>query len=86
MLTVCFSHGLMDSGKLAGICVVPCKDIPEKHESQSDLFDTEAVERKVVTLRLLSPAYSAKTELIRAEIKSRASLGDSNAKKFTIYC
>ena len=85
MLTVYFSHGLMDSGKLAGICVVPCKDIPEKHESQSDLFDTEAVERKVVTLRL-SPADSDKTELIRAEIKSRASLGDSNAKKFTIYC
>ena len=73
----------MFKDEFAGLCVMPCKDIPrlEVTTEQQALLRDDVPERKVMTLSLFRPALDESP--LRAELESRAKVNDSNAKQIT---
>lgn len=66
----------------AGLCVMPCKDIPQLGaNTEQALFKDDVPERKVMTLSLFRPAPNEST--LRTELESRAKVNDTKAKQIT---
>ena len=78
-----FHRDLVRMDGFAGMCIVPCRDIPRLQGTDAErqramIFDSP--ERKVLRLPLFRPP-NPKASSIRAELECRAKLNDSKAKK-----
>ena len=85
LLFTVFDWDLMKEDDFAGMCIVPCKDIPrlqgtDAGQQRAMILEADAPQRKVFRLSLFHPPGKAASP-IRAELESRAKLNDSKAKQ-----
>ena len=85
LLFTVFDWDLMKEDDFAGMCIVPCKDIPRLQETDAEqqramILEMNAPQRKVFRLSLFHPPGKG-TSPIRVELESRAKLSDSKAKQ-----
>ena len=82
LLLAVFDQDVITEDDFAGMCVVPCKDIPRlgADDEQRAILEVDAPQRKVFRLPLFRPPNASP---IRAELESRAGFSDSKAKHIT---
>ena len=80
LLFTVFDKDIVKRDDFAGMCIVPCKDIPRlgTDAEQRSILEVDAPQRKVFRLSLFHPP---KASPIQAELESRARLSDSKAKQ-----
>ena len=79
LLLSVFSHEVVGANDFAGMCVVACKDIPQLVSSEALPSDSDAPQRKNLTLPLFR--YTSETPAF-AELDARVREGDEKASNF----
>lgn len=85
LLFTVFDWDLVKKDDFAGMCIVPCRDMPRlqgtgAEQQRAMILEMNAPQRKVFRLSLFHPPGKAASP-IRAELESRAKLSDSKAKQ-----
>ena len=85
LLFTVFDWDLVKKDDFAGMCIVPCRDIPrlqgtDAEQRKAMILEADAPQRKVFRLSLFHPPGKAESP-IRAELESRAKLSDLKAKQ-----
>ena len=84
LLLAVYNHDIFVDNVI-GICVVACKDIPRLREDEAEkqraILDNTAPQRKIFSLSLFHYPLNVSHAYARAELESRAEIGDSKAKQ-----